>query len=155
MTPRLVRWIREGSGGDLGLLILRVGIGAMFVLVHGLPALVEGPSGWETFGRRFATATGITYGIGVWGLVGAATEVVAGLCLMAGVAFRPACVLLSFTMAVAVLYNFRIGLGLASHPFELAILFVSLIFIGAGRLTISRILRSEHPRGQNRGQSFD
>jgi hypothetical protein len=47
-------------------------------------------------------------------------------------------------MAVAVLYNFRIGLGLASHPFELAILFVSLTLTGPGSLTISRVVRSGH-----------
>lgn len=134
MKSTIVRWIRDGRGVDVGLLFLRVGIGAMFVLVHGLPSLVEGPSGWETFGRRFATATGIQYGVVAWGFVGAATEVVGGLCLIAGVMFRPACVLLAFTMVVAVLYNFRMGLGLASQPFELAILFVSLALVGPGKL---------------------
>ena len=137
MNPAIMQWIREGRGVDAGLLILRVGIGAMFVVVHGLPSLAEGPSGWETFGRRFATATGINYGIAAWGFVGAVTEVGGGLCLIGGIVFRPACVLLAFTMAVAVLYNFRLGLGLASHPFELAILFVSLALIGAGRLVLA------------------
>jgi hypothetical protein len=42
MSQRPIRWVREGRGSDLGLLILRIRIGAMFVLVHGLPALVEG-----------------------------------------------------------------------------------------------------------------
>ena len=143
MNPGIVQSVRAASGVDLGLLILRVGIGVMFVLVHGLPSLVEGPSGWEAFGRRFATATGINYGITAWGFVGAATEVAGGLCLMAGLLFRPACALLAFTMAVAVLYNFRLGLGLASHPFELAILFVSLALTGPGSLTVAQTWSSQ------------
>jgi putative oxidoreductase len=148
MALTILRRIREGNGADAGLLILRVGIGAMFVVVHGLPSLLAGPEGWESFGRRFVTATGIDFGVVVWGFLGVATEVGAGLCLIAGAIFRPACALLAFTMGVAVLYNFRLGLGLASQPFELSILFVSLALIGPGDLVLSRLVR--HGGGRSR-----
>jgi len=48
----LVKVQFDGSR-DLGLLLLRVGIGLMFVIVHGLPQVLGGVSKWTSPRRRF------------------------------------------------------------------------------------------------------
>lgn len=135
MTPELRDRYRE-----YGLLLLRIGIGTMFVVVHGFPKIAGGVPTWERFGQNFGTTVGITFAPVFWGFMAAVSEFVGGLCLITGVLFRPACALMLITMIVAVLYNFRFGHGFASHPFELGLLFLSLILIGPGRLTLSRMI---------------
>ena len=117
---------------DLGLLILRVGIGAMFV-THGLPKLLGGPAKWETVGLAMRHL-GIDFAPTLWGLMAACAETFGGVALAVGVAFRPACVLLAFTMAVATLKHLVEGDGLAkaSHAIEAGVLFASLLLIGPG-----------------------
>jgi putative oxidoreductase len=123
---------------DLGLLILRVGIGGMFVF-HGLPKLLGGPARWSALGGAMK-AFGIDFGATFWGLMAAIAETGGGLCLALGVAFRPALVLLTTTMVVATAHHLHKGDGFAraSHAIEAAILFISLLFIGAGKYRLRR-----------------
>ena len=125
------------SAQPFGLLLLRLGIGLMFVVVHGWPKISGGVETWERLGLN----VGITLVPAFWGFLAAASEFVGGLCLITGILFRPACALLAATMAGAVIYNFRLGQGLASHPFEIGLLFVSLFWIGPGPWTLSALLK--------------
>lgn len=122
-----------------GLLILRVGIGIMFVVIHGYPKVAGGIETWEGLGKPMSNF-GITFAPAFWGFMATMAEFVGGMCLITGLLFRPACVLLLFTMIVAVLRNFQMGLGLASQPFELGILFLSLTLIGPGSLTLRELI---------------
>jgi putative oxidoreductase len=123
---------------DLGLLILRVGIGAMFIF-HGLPKLLGGPARWSQLGSAMK-AFGIDFAPTVWGFMAALAEAGGGLCLALGVAFRPALVLLASTMVVATAHHLHKGDGFAraSHAIEAAILFFALLFIGAGKYRLRR-----------------
>lgn len=125
---------------DLGLLILRVGMGAMFVS-HGLPKLLGGVARWESLGRAMQHL-GIDFAPVFWGFMAGFAETVGGIALAAGLAFRPACALLTFTMLVAVTKHFAQGddFARASHAIEAGILFVSLFLIGPGawRLRLQR-----------------
>lgn len=131
-------WSYLGRYRDFGLLVLRLGVGVMF-LFHGWPKLMGGPVKWEALG----TAMGYL-GIHVipvfWGLTAALSEFFGGVCLILGVVFRPACLLLLGTMAVAATMHLQRGDGLqvASHAIELGFVFFGLLFVGPGRLGFGR-----------------
>jgi len=127
-----------GKYRNTGLLILRIGLGIMF-MVHGFPKLAGGPTGWEGLGGSMKVV-GIDFLPVVWGFMAAAAEGVGGLLLILGLFFRPVNILLVFTMIIAALVHFGKGDGLsgASHAIELGIVFFSLIFIGPGKYSIDK-----------------
>src|SRR5689334_1876719 len=96
---------------DHGLLLLRVGIGLMFVAVHGWPKVTGGAQVWAGLGKTFNGLWGVSFAPVFWGLMAAVAEFGGGLCLVSGVLFRPACVLMLITMSVAVAANLRGGYG--------------------------------------------
>lgn len=127
-----------GKYRDTGLLLLRIGIGILFI-VHGFPKLAGGPSGWTGLGGSMKVI-GINFLPIFWGFMAAATETFGGFLLIVGLFFRPACILLVFTMIIASLVHFAKGDGLqgASHAIEMGIVFFSLIFIGPGRYSVDK-----------------
>ncbi|WP_423147512.1 DoxX family protein [Rubrolithibacter danxiaensis] len=129
---------RLGNYKNTGLLILRVGLGAMMIF-HGLPKLTGGPGYWEAVGSA-AKNIGITFYPLMWGLLAAITETFGGFLLIIGLAFRPACLFLTSIMVVAALnhLNKGEGWGAASHAIELGFVFVGLAFIGAGKYSIDK-----------------
>lgn len=131
-------WKSLGKYRDFGLLLLRVGIGAMFVM-HGLPKLMGGPDKWTQLGGAMQFV-GISFMPVAWGLAAALSEFVGGVLLVLGLLFRPACLCLTLTMAVAASMHLGKGEGLmaASHAIELGILFAALLFIGPGRFSVDR-----------------
>lgn len=123
---------------DLGLLLMRVGMGGMFVY-HGLPKLLSGPTRWEALGRA-TRAFGIDFAPTFFGFMAAIAETGGGLCLALGLLFRPALALLATTMIVAAAFHLDKGdgLGKASHAIEAAIVFASLLLIGPGRYVLKK-----------------
>jgi len=126
---------------DLGLLILRIGIGVMF-LFHGYPKLAGGPETWEKLGMAMTTF-GIDFLPAFWGFMSAFAEFFGGICIILGLFFRPACILLTINMIVATSMHLSRGDGLmgASHAIEIGIVFLSLIFIGSGKYSLDDILK--------------
>jgi putative oxidoreductase len=127
-----------GKYRDFGLLLLRIGLGGMF-LWHGGPKLLGGPEKWEKLGSAMSHV-GIQAMPLFWGLLAAVSEFFGGICLILGFFFRPACMFLAVTMAVAASMHFGKGEGLqgASHALEDGIMFLSLIFIGPGKYSIDK-----------------
>ena len=129
---------------NFGLLILRIGIGAMFIL-HGYPKLIGGPEKWESIGKAMGNL-GIDYIPVFWGLMAALSESFGGLLLMLGILFRPVSFLMMFTMIVAATAHFEHGntvvenVMASSHALKCAILFLSLIFIGPGNYRMQRMV---------------
>ncbi|RDC56673.1 DoxX family protein [Pedobacter chinensis] len=123
---------------NTGLLILRIGLGVMFI-IHGFPKIAGGPEGWAKIGGSMKVV-GIDFLPTFWGFMAAATETFGGFLLIVGLFFRPACILLVITMIIASLVHFGKGDGLqgASHAIELAIVFFSLIFIGPGKYGVEK-----------------
>ena len=108
-------------------------------MLHGAPKLMGGPEHWEQLGGSMANL-GITFLPAFWGFMGGFSEFVGGLCLVLGIFWVPACLLLIMTMIVAAVMHISQGdpFPRYSHPVEAAILFTSLIFIGAGRYRLSK-----------------
>ena len=127
-----------GRYRNTGLLILRIGIGTMFIL-HGYPKLIGGPDRWEAVGNAMKNV-GIDFYPHVWGLLAGAAETFGGFLLVLGLAFRPVCLALTFTMVIAATNHISGGDGIsgASHAIEAAFLFFSLILIGPGKYSVDK-----------------
>lgn len=123
---------------DFGLLIIRIGLGAMFIW-HGYPKLIGGPEMWTGIGGSMG-AVGINFLPAVWGFLAAVTEAVGGLLIILGLFFRPICLLLVINLVVAALFHLNKGDGLmgASHAIEDGIMFLGLFIIGPGLYSIDK-----------------
>lgn len=126
-----------GNYKNFGLLIIRVGLGIMFIY-HGYPKLLGGISMWERLGHS-TKYVGIHFLPAVWGFLAAATETFGGFLLVLGLAFRPVCILLVINLVVAALSQLGSeGLMGASHAIEDAIMFAGLLFVGPGRYSVDK-----------------
>jgi putative oxidoreductase len=127
-----------GKYKDLALLLLRVGMGAMFIL-HGWPLIRGGPEMWKGLGAAMAYL-GITAVPVVWGFIAAVSEFAGGICLVLGLAFRPACLMMACTMTVAAVSHLAGGesVAKASHAIEDSVVFLALLFLGPGRYSIDK-----------------
>lgn len=123
---------------NTGLLIIRVGLGIMFIF-HGYPKLLGGPDKWAAIGDA-TKHLGINFFPVGWGLMAAVTETFGGFLILVGLAFRPTTILLSFVMLVAAIMHLKTGGGLkaASHAIEIAIVFIGLTFIGPGKYSADK-----------------
>lgn len=122
---------------DLGLMLLRIGIGIAFI-AHGYPKLFMG--GAEGLAKGLA-ATGIPGGVFAAYLAGMA-EFFGGIALILGLFFRPLTVVMAFNMLVALIFHLNKGDSFIkySHALESGILFISLIFIGPGKYSLDEKL---------------
>ncbi|KAB2645647.1 MAG: DoxX family protein [Verrucomicrobia bacterium] len=128
-----------GRYRDAGLLILRIGLGAAF-MIHGLPKLTGGPKLWASLGKNMGLIS-IDFLPVFWGFMAAFTEGIGGVLLVLGAFYRPVCLLLTFTMFIATLTlaspkdrDFKTY----SNPLKLAVVFFGLAFIGPGRFSIDK-----------------
>jgi putative oxidoreductase len=124
---------------DAGLLLLRLGLGVAFI-IHGMPKLAGGPKTWAFYGKSMGLL-GIDFFPVFWGFMAAVTEGIGGVLLILGAFYRPVCLLLTFTMAIATLTlaaprdrDFKSY----SHPLKMAFVFFGLAFIGPGRFSIDK-----------------
>lgn len=130
-----------GNYKNFGLLIIRVGLGIMFIY-HGFPKLQGGVKTWEMLGAA-TSVVGVHFWPIVWGFLCALTETVGGFLLIIGLAFRPVCLLLLINLTVAALSSLHQagpegGLMNASHAIEDAIMFAGLLFVGPGKYSADK-----------------
>jgi len=124
---------------DAGILFLRIGLGAAFIL-HGWPKIEGGPETWIKIGSAMKFI-GVDFLPVFWGFMAAISETLGGVLIILGFLFRPAAFLLTFTMTIAaVMLYHTTGANFTewSRPAEMAVIFFSLILIGAGRFSIDR-----------------
>lgn len=133
---------------DKGLLILRVGIGIMF-MCHGFPKLIAGPEVWTKLGGALS-GMGINFAHTSMGFMAAISEFGGGLLLVLGLFTRPACFFLLITMIVATQMHLISGHPFVkySHALEAAILFFSLLFIGPGKISLDEKLTKNKQKTQ-------
>ncbi len=132
-----LRWKKLDSFSDFGLLIIRVGVGALFMIVHGFPKLAGGPSAWASVGRA-VSYLGINFGYTGWGLAATVAETLGGLLFIVGCAHRPAALALFTTMTVAAIWKYYPfgGWDAAAHPAAMAVVCLGLFFTGPGKYSI-------------------
>lgn len=136
----------RNSAVDLGVLLLRLGVGIMFIVVHGGPKLFGGPEMWSRIGIAMGHL-GIQGMPAVWGFFAACAEFFGGWCLLLGIFTKPAALFMAITMLVATTMHLMRGdgIGVASHAIEDGIVFVSLLLLGPGRYRL-RLGRDRQPR---------
>jgi putative oxidoreductase len=127
---------------DLGLLVIRLGVGLSMFLFHGYGKITGGPERWSGIGGSMESL-GITFLPTFWGFMAAFSESVCSILLILGLFFRPAAALLAFTMFVAVLRHLGLpdddpsaGWKGASHALELGSVFLGLLLAGSGRYAL-------------------
>ncbi|HET6373612.1 MAG TPA: DoxX family protein [Candidatus Polarisedimenticolia bacterium] len=127
-----------GKYRDAGLLLMRIVLGAMFIM-HGWPKVMGGPEKWAGLGGAMGNL-GVTMAPTFWGFMAAISEFGGGICLVLGFAFRPACVMMGITMAVALTMHLKGGDGIekASHAIEACGVFLGLLFLGPGKYSIDK-----------------
>jgi putative oxidoreductase len=132
----MLRWQFLDRCQDLGLLLLRAGIGAVFLFIHGLPKLLD-PSSWSRVGRA-TSYLGIGFGHQAWGFFAVLAMTLGAVCLILGWCHRPAALALTLTMAVASIWRFYPfgGWDSAAYPFTLAIVCFSLLVLGPGKYSL-------------------
>ncbi len=125
-----------------GLLLLRIGLGLAFIFIHGWPKLMGGPEKWAAVGASM-DAFGLGFAPAFWGFMASFTEVFGGLLLILGFFFRPACMLLFVVMVVATVKSLGPDMSWApaSHALKMAVVFLSLIFIGPGKKSLDERFR--------------
>ncbi len=117
---------------NAGLLVLRVGIGVIFIF-HGLPKLMGGVETWTQLGSTMSVM-GITFAPAFWGFMAAATEVGGGLFIIFGLLHRLVALMLIFTMVVALLVHVSAGdpFAVYSNALKALVVFVAFAISGPG-----------------------
>ena len=124
---------------NLAILILRLGIGFMFIL-HGWPKFIGGPEKWLKLGEYGMNSIGVYFIPLFWGSMAAFTEFFGGIHLILGLFTRFFSLLLFITMFIATMTHISDGIMDASHAIESSIIFLSLFFMGAGKYSLDYIL---------------
>lgn len=126
---------------DLGLLIIRLGLGLSFIFIHGLSKITGGPELWGKLGKSMSNI-GIDFLPEFWGFMAAFSEFVIPFFIIAGFIFRPSIFLISGTMFVAMMMHLAKldPWNKVAYPMELLFVFAGLFFIGPGRYSIDYIL---------------
>ncbi len=124
---------------DVGLLILRLGVGLSFMYFHGWGKISGGPETWEQYGGSMEHL-GITFLPTFWGFMVAFTEFFGGLFIAIGFLFRPAAALLMIAMIVATNMHIQTGRGGPAHSLKMAFVFAGLIFIGPGKYSVDALI---------------
>jgi len=124
---------------DVGLLLIRLGIGISMLAFHGYDKITGGPDLWRGVGGAMSHV-GVGFAPVLWGFLAAFAEFGCSILLILGVLFRPAALMLGFTMFVAVLVHMNMpaeqpnaGFSGASHAIELMVVYVGLFLTGPGR----------------------
>ena len=130
------------STRDLGLLLLRLGVGTNMALYHGWGKISGGPARWHEIGDALPSL-GLAFLPTFWGFMAGFSEFFASILLALGFLFRPAAALLAFTMLVAISHHLRLPAGepgsgwrAASHALELLSVYVALYLSGPGKYAV-------------------
>lgn len=124
---------------DFGLLVLRVGIGTIFLFVHGFPHFAGGAKDWARIGRAMSYL-GVGSGHTWWGLAALLSMTLGAICLIVGFCHRPAALALTGTMLVASIWRFYPfgGWDAAAYPVTMSVVCFSMVILGPGKYVIAK-----------------
>ena len=123
---------------ETGLLLMRLGLGVLFVIIAG-PVLLGGPSRWGSFGSA-ARNLGLSTHFQFWGFLGALMGCAGGALMIMGLFFRPGvllCLIITVVHLLGVLNGLR---SFDNHlpAIELATMLIGLLFVGPGKYSVDK-----------------
>lgn len=121
---------------DWGLFIARFFTGFLMLYLHGWGKLIGGPDRWKRLGTALSDVIGVDMLALPFGFMASAAESIGALCLILGLATRPAAFLLAFTMLVATTKHFPDGLKGMEKPMLFLCLSLVILLLGAGRYSL-------------------
>lgn len=134
--------IDNTKNANLGLLILRVGIGVLF-FAFGWQKIMGGEQVWAGVGSAMQVI-GISAWPTFWGLLATIAEFGGGLLLIFGLFTRFAAISLIITMIVATIMKVSSGGGLMEFYSPLTMLLVNIFLLlnGGGAYSVDNFLRA-------------
>lgn len=122
---------------ETGLLIMRVGLGALFIILTG-PVLFSGASRWANFGSAVRNL-GLHSHHQIWGFIGALFGSLCGALMIFGLFFRPA-ILFVLALTLIHLLGAMDGGTLRGNiaAVELALVLLGLLFVGPGKYSVDK-----------------
>ncbi len=120
---------------ESGLLLMRVGLGVMFVILTA-PILLAGAGHWASFGSGIRHL-GIASHFQFWGFLGALAGCVGGVLMIFGLFFRPGVLLV---LAITILHALNVGSAFRGKlaAIELTLVLIGLLFIGPGKYSVDK-----------------
>lgn len=131
---------RSARSSNFGLLLLRVGIGLVFVRL-GYNKLNGGEALWAQLGAMMGNL-GIHFWPTFWGLCAGIIEFVGGILLVLGLFVRQWVVFMAFVMLVAAIYHAKHGdpWTVLSYPLAMLFVFLALLFLGSGLYSLDALI---------------
>lgn len=125
---------------NLGLLLLRVGIGLVFMRL-GYGKLSGGPEVWAQLGAMTGNF-GIHFWPTFWGLCAGIIEFVGGIMLVLGLFVRNWVIFMAIVMIVAVVFHAKHGDSWAvlSYPLAMLFVFLALLLLGSGSYSLDALI---------------
>ena len=146
---------------DLGLLIIRLGIGGSVLVFRALGNLVGGSTVWAQNGA-FIFETGINVSPELVGLTMAAIETIGALMVISGALFRTGTVLLILTIVPSLIYQMNSASSTVFSGLEssfvsvlLATVLLGLAVSGPGSIAMHPFRRSSDSKGDDPLPTFD
>ncbi len=139
-------FFHAGSANALSALALRIPLGIIFV-AHGAQKLFGWFGGYGLEGTGgFMSSIGLEPGVLMAALAGSA-EFFGGLALLFGLLYRPAAVVLAFTMLIALtVVHLPNGLFMSNNGYEFALALlagsVAMALSGAGRYSLDQLIHN-------------
>lgn len=132
----------NGKNTDLGLLLLRIGFGIIYIL-HGFPKVTGGPDRWIEVGSAMGSL-GIRAFYEIFGFLAGSIEFFGGILLLFGVFTVPAVILLLCTMVVALISKIAAAAGYAeiAYPLMAITVFITLLVTGPGKISMDYKINS-------------
>ncbi len=128
-------WKALDKYSDLGLLVLRLGLGFGFFFYHGFDKITGGPERWHGLGSALSQL-GITFWPTFWGFMISFAESFGALFIAVGFLVRPMSVILAIGMFVAWYTHVASGNGNPAHAFKNFFVLLGLFVIGPGKYSI-------------------
>ncbi len=148
MIGKFVDWLNANR--DRSLLFVRLGIGLMFIFVHGGPKVLGGTAAWLKVGSMIGVL-GISFAPAALGLMAGLAELLGGILIVLGLFTRLGAALALSTLLVAAptMYITTKGLLGAAPAIEDALLMILFIFIGGGKYSLDHWLFNNRMSGMH------
>lgn len=125
---------------DLGMLVIRLGMGLGFLYYHGWGKLMGGVERWTSLGESMQRF-GLDFGAPLWGFMISFAESIGALLIAVGFLTAPMSWILAVGMFVAWTGHIASGQGTPGHSFKNMVVLVGIALSGPGRYSIDAMLR--------------